>query len=598
MGATDTTSEGEGPAPARKTMRFLGDGVSAGLDFTGGDPARVEELGLPALASAEDLARAIGLPAAAGEGSPAFSEGSDQLAWLCYHRRSALVDHYSRFRIPKRNGGSRRLASPKPLMRRAQRWVLENIVEHLEPHTGVATAWRPGLSIRDNAARHVGKAIVLRIDIKDFFPSIRWKRVRGVLMRCGYNEGIATLLALLCTDADRVAVELDGKKHHVARGERALPQGACTSPGLANHVARRLDLRVDGLARSLGFTYSRYADDLIFSHEQERGRADVLIEKVYTILRDEGFEPNVKKTSVMRSHRRQMVTGILVNEEPRLSRRDCRRFRAIAHQCRTKGLEAVSEQLGRDAAAYLAGFLAYAHMVNPDQAVDLGRLVDGLDVRLPHASRAPGEDARAAGGERAPEPAAAGERAARAPEEFTPYVDETPMGPRTDLDPDSPNREAITRAIEAVLAVEAPVHPDRLASLVGRHFDLKRVHGKRRDLIRSCIPEGLEVEGPRGPFVWSRERSPGTWSGHRRTPDGSDRQVLEIAPEEIRNAMVHLLTEGGALDREDLIREAATRFGCKRVAKRIVEHVGGSLDWAIEHGAIVERDGQLGVPTP
>ena len=87
-------------------------------------------------------------------------------------------------------------------------------------------------------------------------------------------------------------------------------------------------------------------------------------------------------------------------------------------------------------------------------------------------------------------------------------------------------------------------------------------------------------------------------AGHRLTPDGSDRQVLEIAPEEIRNAMVHLLTEGGALDREDLIREAATRFGCKRVAKRIVEHVGGSLDWVIEHGAIVERDGQLGVPTP
>ena len=244
----------------------------------------------------------------------------------------------------------------------------------------MATAWRRGLSIKDNAERHVGKAVVVRIDIKDFFPTITWRRVRGLFKGCGYNQGVATLLALLCTDADRRLVELDGKRFHVAQGERVLPQGACTSPGLANYVVRRMDLRIKGLADSLGFNYSRYADDLIFSHKESRGRVDILIKTVYTILRDERFEPNEKKTVVMRQHQRQMVTGILVNQELRISRRDCRRFRAIVHRCRTQGVDAVSKSMDKDVSSYVKGFLAYVNMINPDQAVVLGRLLDGTGM--------------------------------------------------------------------------------------------------------------------------------------------------------------------------------------------------------------------------
>ena len=97
---------------------------------------------------------------------------------------------------------------------------------------------------------------------------------------------------------------------------------------------------------------------------------------MYTILKDEGFEPNEKKTVLMRQHQRQMVTGILVNQELRISRRDCRRFRAIVHRCQTEGVESVSKSMNRDALAYVNGFLAYVNMVNPDQAVALGRLLD------------------------------------------------------------------------------------------------------------------------------------------------------------------------------------------------------------------------------
>ena len=577
----------------RKAPFFLGEGVSAGLAFEGEDAAELARLGLPLLTNAEDLSRALGLPVRSGERGPAFQAGSDQLAWLCYHRRAARVDHYNRFSIPKRSGGSRRLASPKPLMRKAQRWVLEHIVEHLEPHTGVATAWRRGMSIKDNAERHAGKAIVVRIDVRDFFPSIGWKRVREVFQRCGYSEGVATLLSLLCTDAERVAVELDGGRFHVARGERVLPQGACTSPGIANYVVRRLDLRVDGLARSLGFTYSRYADDLIFSHEQDRGRADALIERVYTILRDEHFEPNEKKTAVMRRHRRQMVTGILVNGEPRISRRDCRRFRAIAHQCRAKGLDVVSASLGRDAASYLEGFLAYVHMINPDQAASLRAQVEGLDMSARNPSPLPAVATGAAS--RGPTSAPPGQRMT-APEEFIPYEDETPMGTREDLGIERPDGGRIREAIERVLAVEAPVHLDRLVRLVGRHFNLRRVHGERRRVIEGFIPEGLLVEGQRGSFVWSSERSPESWRGHRRTPEGCDRKPAEVAPEELRNAAVHVLTQEGPLERQALVHAVARGLGVKRIAKLIRAQLEATLDWSIERGDLENRDGLIGLP--
>ena len=364
----------------RRTPLFLGEGVSAGLQFDGGDAARVKAQGLPALPDAAALAAAIGLPVAAGRGMPKFSEGADQLAWLCYHRRVVDHDHYSRFRIPKRSGGHRKLASPKPLLRQAQRWILDNLTSRLEPHARIATAWRKGRSVVDNARPHVGKAVVIRVDIRDFFPSISWRRVRRVFSDLGYSEGIATMLALLTTDAERTAVMLDGQRRFVAQGQRALPQGACTSPSLANFVVLRLDKRVDGLCRSLGFNYTRYADDLTFSHEQPRANVAVLLQQVYAILRDEGFEPNERKTAVMRAGGRQMVTGLMVQDTIRISRRDVRRFRAIAHQCKVRGFEAVSDRLGKDARSYLGGFLAWIRMANAEQAAGLERWLGSLEL--------------------------------------------------------------------------------------------------------------------------------------------------------------------------------------------------------------------------
>lgn len=338
----------------RKTLPFLGEGVSSGLVYDAGEPEALAALGLPLLTSASDVAAAIGID-------------KRELAWLTYHRGAAGLDHYSRFAVPKKRGGTRIISSPKARLRRAQSWLLETVLAPLPVHEAAA-AFRPGLSVVDNAARHTGRAVVARIDLKDFFPSITLPRVRRLFREFGYSGGVATLLALLATEAPRAAVLLDGHPRFVALGERSLPQGACTSPALTNLLCRRLDARLDGAAGALSFRYSRYADDLVFSHAEAGAPVGILLALARRIISDVGFVVNEEKTSVLRPQHRQVVTGLVVNEAPHVSRPDLRRFRAVLHRCETVGVAEVSRQMGKDARAYAGGYLAFLHMVAPEQA--------------------------------------------------------------------------------------------------------------------------------------------------------------------------------------------------------------------------------------
>ena len=341
----------------RTAPTYLGRGVSSLLSFEPVDASALTALGLPVLTTFEDIAEAIDTP-------------PERLQWLCYVRGAADSDHYTRFEIPKRSGGTRLISSPKPELRHAQQWVQSEILAKLPVHTA-AMAFRPGRSIRHNAEVHAGKAIVVRMDLKDFFPSIAFERVRSHLNRLGYNSGVATVLALLVTDEPRVALEMDGKRHFVATGKRALPQGACTSPALANLIAKRLDARLTGLAESIGWVYTRYADDLVFSTDHADANSTRLLHAVERICTDEDFTVNAKKTRVMRAPHRQTVTGLLVNAGVKLTRQDMRRIRAFLHQCEVKGLPAVSEALGRNARAMATGYLAYIHMIDPEAAEQL-----------------------------------------------------------------------------------------------------------------------------------------------------------------------------------------------------------------------------------
>src|SRR5262249_11211141 len=171
---------------------------------------------------------------------------------------------------------------------------------------GPAHGFLPGRSILSNARPHAGKAVVVNMDLEGFFPSIGFPRVRSVFQRLGYSLAVATILALLCSECPRKLVEYDGKPYFVATGPRGLPQGACTSPGLSNQVARRLDKRLAGLAAKMGLTFTRYADDLTFSGSPElNARVGYLMARVRHLAEEEGFTVNEKKSRVLRPNAAQ-----------------------------------------------------------------------------------------------------------------------------------------------------------------------------------------------------------------------------------------------------------------------------------------------------
>jgi len=333
---------------------FLGRDVSNRLSFSGGDEVKLNKQKLPILRTFIELSSALELQPL-------------NLQWLVYDRGATTVDHYTRFEIAKRLGGTRLISSPKPVLRKTQRWILEFVLRNLPVHQA-AMAFRQNLSILDNAKLHSNSKIVIRIDLKDFFPSITFPRVRGFFESLGYNPGISTVMSLLCTDSPKVLLKVQDEINFVSTGPRSLPQGACTSPDLANLIANKLDRRLQNYAAKVGWVFSRYADDLVFSTNKVDMPAHRLVRAVSMIVAAEGFQVNKKKTRVMRQPHRQMVTGLVVNKDVRISRRDIRRFRAFFHRCSTQGLDEVSKELEKDAMTVARGYMAYVHMISPATA--------------------------------------------------------------------------------------------------------------------------------------------------------------------------------------------------------------------------------------
>ena len=334
---------------------FLGRGVSRGLADRRANVEQIQQAGLPVLATPADVATALSL-------------AIPRLRWLAFHSEAPTRTHYVRFTAPKKSGGLRELAAPHRDLAHCQRWILQNILAKVPVHE-LAHGFVPGRSTVSNAGRHVGQAVVVNVDLTDFFPTISFRRVKGVFQQLGYSPAAATLLALLATEAPRRAVQYGGVTYHAATGQRALPQGACTSPALSNLVARRLDARLSGVAAKLGWAYSRYADDLTFSAPAEAAHlAGYLLARVRHIAADEGFAVNEKKTRVLRQNASQRVTGIVVNRRSGVPRRMVRRIRAILHRAKRVGLAAQNRDHRPHFDAWLRGMIAYIAMVNPDQA--------------------------------------------------------------------------------------------------------------------------------------------------------------------------------------------------------------------------------------
>ena len=313
---------------------------------------RAAENELPALDSPLQLAEALGVTI-------------PQLRGMASHRDAATSLHYVRFTIPKRDGTERPIWAPKKRLKAAQRWILHHIVERLPVH-GAAQGFLVGRSILSNAAVHVNSKVLLKMDIKEFFPTVTVKRVKGVFRRAGYRDSISTLLALLCTEAPREIVEVEGKTYYVSLGPRCLPQGAPTSPALTNALCLRLDRRLEGLVKKLGWRYTRYADDMTFSLPAEhkgKPRLGALLGCVRRIVAAEGFEVKDEKTRIHRTGGRQSVTGLVVNGDgdPRSPRKLRRQLRSAIHKLKTGKALQEGETVVR-----LCGYAAFIYMSNPE----------------------------------------------------------------------------------------------------------------------------------------------------------------------------------------------------------------------------------------
>lgn len=283
--------------------------------------------------------------------------------------------HYRYRWLDKRSGGQRLLEIPKPELRAIQRRILHELLEYIPPHEA-AQGFRRGHSCLSNAEIHVGCEVVVHFDLQDFFLHVRGGRVSGLFRSLGYSEETACVLAGLCTNrapSNALAAggdyqptpDLELRKRYLSPH---LPQGAPTSPTLANLCAFRLDLRLGGLAECLGGNYSRYADDLIFSGGRElAGAMARFMPLVGAIVLEEGFVLNHRKTRVMRQGARQTVTGVVVNRRPNLVRADYDVLKATLHNCVRHGPGGQNHAGHADYRAHLLGRIAHVGQIHPQR---------------------------------------------------------------------------------------------------------------------------------------------------------------------------------------------------------------------------------------
>ena len=257
---------------------------------------------------------------------------------------------YRQYRLPKKSGGSRVISVPHRHLKRIQRAVLDSLLRPLGAHE-CAHGFVPGRSIRGNASVHVGQLIVSNADVRNCFPSVKWPLVLGVFRRdLGHRlaPGAISLLVDICTSAG------------------GLPIGAPTSPALLNRVLLRTDEVLQAAAQRLHCRYTRYADDLTFSGDHG---AVKLLGIAKRTLSQVGLELDPKKTNIYRRGRRQIVTGLVVNNTVSVPRRLRRRIRAAVHKVE---LGQHPQWHGKDEhTAVLMGRLAFVASVNPAHAAKL-----------------------------------------------------------------------------------------------------------------------------------------------------------------------------------------------------------------------------------
>lgn len=309
----------------KEEIVFVGKGYSTFLYDTETDKAKLDSFNLPIIETPYELCDVLNID---------YSE----LRYLVYHRDVVEVDHYIRYKIPKRRGGERLIAAPKRKLKRTQRAILDHILNQV-PVTSSAHGFLKEKSVVTNADfHHEQPELVIKVDIEDFFPSITCERIRGMFHSLGYSGHISTLLAMLCSYCERMPIEVRGKNKYVATSPRILPQGSPASPMITNIICYKLDKRLEGLANTFNYRYTRYADDMTFTTlEEKKNEVGKFCGLIYQIIEDEDFKINNDKTRFLRQNNQQNITGVVINcDKLGVSRKWVRRFRAALHNAKQK----------------------------------------------------------------------------------------------------------------------------------------------------------------------------------------------------------------------------------------------------------------------
>jgi RNA-directed DNA polymerase len=316
-----------------------------------------------------------------------FSMTPDELLWfadlkgLAGKNKSTRLAHYHYRILAKKSGAIRLIEAPKPRMKELQRQILAQILDKIPAHSA-AHGFIKGRSVKTFLWPHLGQHAVLKMDLQDFFPSITGARIQTIFRMMGYPESVADLLGGLCTNAVPRHVWSNHQQLYEAcmfHTRPHLPQGAPTSPALANVCAFRADCRLTGLARSAGAEYTRYADDLAFSGGEEFARGiERFSTHVAAVLFEEGFTVNHRKTRIMRQGVRQRLAGLVVNQRMNVMRSDFDRLKATLNNCVRLGAQPQNRAAHAHFRAHLIGRIGWVESINPAKGQRLRALFDQI----------------------------------------------------------------------------------------------------------------------------------------------------------------------------------------------------------------------------
>jgi RNA-directed DNA polymerase len=353
----------------------IGVGTDRYLDLSlDGSDERLARYSFPVLRTPEQIAQWLELP-------------MGRLAWLVHRYaedsrpQNEREAHYHYRWLSKRTGGHRLIESPKRTLKQVQRRILREILEKVPPHDA-AHGFSAGRSILTNARPHVKQAVLVKFDLTNFYPSVTFARVTAIFRSLGYSREAAIWLARLTTSAlpANMPFVKENPSALLPYLKRHLPQGAATSPALANLSAYSLDVRLAGLARCFGANYTRYADDLTFSGSSRFGTSlRDFIPLVAQIVRQERFRLNAAKKKILRSSGKLVVTGVVVNEKINVSRREFDRLKAVLTNCARHGASSQNKAGHPHFAAHLRGRLAQVTQLNAARGVRLLAVYNQID---------------------------------------------------------------------------------------------------------------------------------------------------------------------------------------------------------------------------